>query len=48
VWGFGAPDDPQKALRTAVGRLRRTLGGGPRRATIETEHHVGCRFAVEE
>ena len=47
VWGFEAPDDPHKALRTAVSRLRRTLGGGPHRPAIETEHHVGYRFVVK-
>src|SRR4051794_7697362 len=48
VWGFDAPDDPHKALRTAVSRLRRTLGIGPARPRIETEHHIGYRLVVPD
>ena len=46
IWGFDPPGDADKALRTIVSRLRRTLGNHPQRPRIETERHVGYRFVT--
>lgn len=44
IWGFAPPADADKALRTIVSRLRRTLGVAPGLPRIDTERHVGYRF----
>ena len=46
VWAFDQPNDPDKALRTLISRLRAGLGAGPHRPRIETERHVGYRFVT--
>ena len=46
VWGLDSPEDHKFALRTAISKLRRALGVGPARPTIETEHHVGYRLVA--
>lgn len=46
IWSFDPPADADKALRTIVSRLRRSLGHGPRRPRIDTERHVGYRFVA--
>jgi two-component system KDP operon response regulator KdpE len=44
LWGFDVPDDYRQALRNAVSKLRRSLGSGPRRPRLETDHSVGYRL----
>ena len=44
LWGLDSNQDHAALLRSTVSKLRRTLGVGPRRPTIETEHHVGYRL----
>lgn len=46
VWGMDTPDDHRFALRTAISKLRKSLGVGPLRPTIETEHHIGYRLVA--
>jgi two-component system, OmpR family, KDP operon response regulator KdpE len=46
LWGLDAPENYQYPLRTAISKLRRVLGVGPRRPMIDTEHHVGYRLVV--
>jgi two-component system OmpR family response regulator len=44
LWGFDVPDDYRQALRNAVSKLRRSLGSGPLRPRLETDHSVGYRL----
>jgi DNA-binding response OmpR family regulator len=46
IWSVDVPVDPRLALRTAISKLRSTLGTGPDRPTIETEHRVGYRLVI--
>jgi two-component system KDP operon response regulator KdpE len=44
LWGMDATDEHAAPLRTAISKLRKTLGVGPQRPWIDTEHHVGYRL----
>jgi len=44
LWGFDLPDDSRQALRNAISKIRRSLGSGPRRPRLETDHSVGYRL----
>ena len=46
VWGFDVPDDYRQLLRNAVSKLRRSLGRGPLRPRLETDHSVGYRLVA--
>jgi len=46
LWGFDGPDDPDRALRVAISKLRRSLGTGPQRPRLETHHRVGYRLVA--
>lgn len=46
LWGLEAPANYQYPLRTAISKLRKTLGVGPQRPTVDTEHHVGYRLVA--
>lgn len=46
VWGLDVPDDYKQALRNSMSKLRKSLGTGPNRPLIETDHHVGYRLVA--
>jgi two-component system KDP operon response regulator KdpE len=46
LWGLDSNDDRVAPMRTAISKLRKTLGVGPRRPSIDTEHHVGYRLVA--
>jgi two-component system, OmpR family, KDP operon response regulator KdpE len=46
--GYGAEDSNYNALRILVSRLRKSLGTGPRRPQIMTEHGVGYRLVPRD
>ena len=48
LWGMDAADEHVAPLRTAISKLRKTLGVGARRPSIDTEHHVGYRLVVPD
>jgi two-component system, OmpR family, KDP operon response regulator KdpE len=48
LWGLDSNEDHVAPLRTAISKLRKTLGVGPRRPSIDTEHHVGYRLVVPD
>jgi DNA-binding response OmpR family regulator len=44
IWGLDPPVDPRLALRSAVSKLRGSLGSGDSRPTIQTEQRIGYRL----
>jgi two-component system KDP operon response regulator KdpE len=48
MWGLDANEEHLAPLRTAISKLRRSLGVGPRRPSIDTEHHVGYRLVIPD
>jgi two-component system KDP operon response regulator KdpE len=46
LWGFDVPDDFRQSLRNAISKLRRSLGDGPLRPVLETDHSVGYRLVT--
>jgi two-component system response regulator MprA len=48
LWGLEGTDDPIHSMRTLISKLRKVLGVGPLRPSIETELHVGYRLVPPE
>lgn len=46
MWGDDLPVNPHLALRTAISKVRASLGVGANRPAVETEQRVGYRLVV--